>query len=249
MTSKVERLFDDEGRRIDGRGLDELRPTKIQCGVIRRANGSAYVEQGRTKVIAGIHGPRGVIPKHQELPGRALIRCRYEMLPFSTEERKRPAPTRREIEISKFVREALRAAVLTENYPRTVIDVFVEIVNADAGTRCTAINAASVALADAGIALRDLISSCALGKVEGKLVLDPCGAEDNYGEADLALAIMPQFNEIALLQMDGRLTQTEFNESMNLVFEACRKIYVKQREALKKRYVRTTEAVKVEKSE
>lgn len=247
MTIRVKRLFDEEGRRVDGRDLNELRPIKIQCGIIDRADGSAYAEQGKTKALAAVYGPRGVVPRHQELPGRALIRCTYRMLPFSTEERKHPAPTRREVEISRFVREAMRTAVFTENYPRTAIDVFVEVLNADAGTRCASINAASVALADAGIALRDLISSCALGKVEGKLILDPCGVEDNYGEADLALAIMPQFNEIALLQMDGKLSRTELNEGMNLAFEACRKIYVKQKEALKERYVRTTEAVKGEK--
>ncbi|HID90756.1 TPA: exosome complex exonuclease Rrp41 [Candidatus Bathyarchaeota archaeon] len=249
MSLKLERFFDEQGRRVDGRAPDELRPVEVKCGVVKRANGSAYVRQGNTKVIVAVYGPRAVIPRHQELPGRALIRCQYQMLPFSTEERKQPAPTRREVEISKVVRDALKATVFTGNYPRTVIDIFIAVVNADAGTRCAAINAASVALADAGIALKDLTSSCAVGKVEGKLILDPCGVEDYYGEADVAIAIMPQSNEITLLQMDGRLTKEEFNKALNIVFEACRKIYVRQREALRERYVRIAEAVRGEERE
>ncbi|MFQ6085313.1 MAG: exosome complex exonuclease Rrp41 [Candidatus Bathyarchaeia archaeon] len=236
-------LLDKEGKRVDGRGPNDLRPVRIECGIIKRADGSTLFEQGKTKVIAAVYGPRGVVPKHQEIPNRALLRCRYSMLPFSTEERKQPAPTRREIELSRVVREALEASIFTEKYPRTEIAVYVEVLNADAGTRCAAISAGSVALANAGIALRDLVSSCAVGKVEGKLVLDPCGEEDNYGEADLAVAMMPQFNEMTLLQLDGKLTREELNHGMEMAFEASRKIYVKQMEALKDQYVRVSEAV------
>jgi exosome complex component RRP41 len=73
------------------------------------------------------------------------------MAPFSVQERKSPAPSRREIELSKVIRESLQPSVFMEYYPRTMIDVFIEILQADGGTRCASITAASLALADAGI--------------------------------------------------------------------------------------------------
>lgn len=243
MKSEGHKFFDEKGRRLDGRALDELRAIKIECRPLKRADGSAYMEQGRTKLVVAAYGPRKVRLRFQELPDRAFVTCNYSMLPFSTAERKRPIPTRREYEISAVVGNALEAAIFTENYPRAGIDIYVVITNADAGTRCVSISAASVALANAGIALRDIVSSCAVGKVGGKLVLDPCGDEDNYGEADLALAIMPQLNEITLLQMDGQMTKDEFKKALDMALEACRKIYVEQKEALKGRYEQVTKAV------
>src|SRR2546427_9922512 len=111
------------------------------------------------------------------------------MWPFSPDTRKNPAPSRREVEISKVMRESLEPALLLEDYPRTAIDVFVEVLQSDGGSRCAGINAASVALADAGINMRDLIAACAAGKVAGQIVIDVDDTEDKEGQADLPVAI------------------------------------------------------------
>ncbi|HDI10209.1 MAG TPA: exosome complex exonuclease Rrp41, partial [Euryarchaeota archaeon] len=167
---------------------------------------------------------------------RAVVNCRYNMAPFSVEERKRSGPDRRSIEISKVTRLALEPAIFTEYFPRTSIDIFIEILQADAGTRTTGITAASLALADAGIPMRDLVSACAVGKVAGRIVLDLTKVEDNFGEADMPIAIMPRDNRITLLQMDGTMTEEEFKEALKLGMEGCRKIYKEQRRALKEKY-------------
>jgi exosome complex component RRP41 len=158
------------------------------------------------------------------------------MAAFSVADRKRPGPDRRSTEISKILSEALDYVIFTEQFPRTSIDVFIEIIQAEAGTRCSGLTAASVALADAGIPMRDLIASCAFGKVEGKVVLDLCKEEDNFGQADVPMAIVPRTDEIVLLQMDGHLTSEEFQEGLSMGINACKKIYDIQREALKNRY-------------
>jgi exosome complex component RRP41 len=225
-----------DGKRLDGRKLDELRPLKIQAGVLKRADGSAYLEWGGNKVIAACYGPREVHPRHMERADRAILRYTYNMAPFSVVDRKRPGPDRRSVEISKVTREALEPAVFTHLFPRTAIDVFIEILQAHAGTRCTGITAASVALADAGIPMRDLVPACAAGKVGGKVVLDLFDIEDNYGEADLPVAIMPRKKEITLLQMDGNFTQEEFEEAFKLAIHGCEKVYEVQKEALRKKY-------------
>src|SRR5579883_2275998 len=198
--TQTRNLIDENGKRTDGRTIDELRPVKIKVGVVKNADGSAFIEFGRNKILAAVYGPREVHPKHMALPDRCVLRCRYHMSPFSTEERKNPAPSRREIEISKVMREALEPALMLEDYPRTAIDVFVEVLQSDGGSRCAGISAASVALADAGINMRDLVSACAAGKVAGQVVMDVDDTEDKEGQADMPVALMPMTNQITLLQ-------------------------------------------------
>ncbi len=236
MEEKPERLISEDGLRLDGRKPDEMRPLRIQAGVLKRADGSAYLELGANRIVAAVYGPRELHPRHKQKPDRAVIRFRYNMAPFSVDERKRPGPDRRSIEISKLSKEALEPAIFTEYYPRTAIDIFVEVLQADAGTRCAGISAASVALADAGIEMRDLVAACAAGKVEGRVVLDPMYYEDGYGEADVPLAMMPKEGKITLLQMDGDMTPEEFKQAVKLAKKGCKIVYKEQRRALKEKY-------------
>jgi exosome complex component RRP41 len=223
-------------KRYDGRKPDELRPIKIESGVLPHADGSAYIEMGRNKILVGVFGPREMHPKRFSKPNMATLRCRYHMAPFSVNPRRSPAPSRRDNEISMVMRYALEPAVFLERYPRSVIDVYAEILEADGGTRTACINAASVALVDAGIPVRDLVASCAAGKIDGQLVLDLGDYEDKEGDADVPLAYMPKTEHVTLLQMDGILTQDEFNGCIDLAIEGCKQIYEIQREALKKKY-------------
>ncbi|MEM2908196.1 MAG: exosome complex exonuclease Rrp41 [Candidatus Hadarchaeales archaeon] len=232
---KPERLIVD-GKRLDGRAPDELRPLKIKAGVLKRADGSAYVELGRNKILAAVYGPREMHPRHLQQPNTAVLRCRYNMAPFSVEERKRPGPDRRSVEISKVAREALEPVVFLELYPRAAIDVFIEVLQADAGTRTTGITAAAVALADAGIPMRDLVAAVAVGKVDDTIVLDLTSEEDQWGTTDMPVAIMPRKKLITLLQMDGHFTGEEFKRALSLAFKGCEQIYEAQKLALKERY-------------
>ncbi len=230
------KLISEDGLRLDGRKFDELRPIKIEANVLRRADGSAYLEWGENKILAAVYGPREAHPRYLQDPTKAIVQCRYNMAAFSVMDRKRPGPDRRSTEISKILSEALEYVVFTEQFPRTSVDVFIEVLQADAGTRCSGLTAASVALADAGIPMQDLIVSCAFGKVEGNVVLDLFKEEDNYGEADVPMAVVPRTDEIVLLQMDGHLTTDELNKGLDMTMKACKSIYNLQRDALKKRY-------------
>jgi len=158
------------------------------------------------------------------------------MAPFSVDERKRPGPDRRSTEISKVTREAIGPVVFLELYPKSVIDVFIEILQANAGTRTTGITAASVALADAGVPMRDLISAVAVGKVDDPIVLDLNKQEDNWGTSDMPIALMPRKKLITLLQMDGHFTDEEFKQALGLAFKGCEQIYEAQKQALRERY-------------
>jgi len=229
-------LIDEYGKRSDGRGIDDLRPIKITVGVIKNADGSAFIEFGKNKIIVAVYGPREVHPKHMALPDRCVLRCRYHMSPFSTDTRKNPAPSRREVEISKVIRESLEPSLILSDYPRAVIDVFVEVLQADGGSRCAGIIAASVALADAGINMRDLVSACAAGRLGDNIVLDINDLEDKEGDADMPVAYLPNIEQITLLQLDGKLSTSQFNECLNKAIQGCKLVYEIQKEALMKKY-------------
>jgi exosome complex component RRP41 len=230
-----------KGVRTDQRQINDLRHIEIEVGVLDKANGSAYLIWGKNKILAAVYGPREVHPRHLAKPDRAFVRCRYHMAPFSTDERKHPAPSRREVELSKVIRMALEPAILTDLFPRTGIDIFIEVLQSDGGTRCASITAAAVALADAGIPLRDLVVGCAAGKIEDQIVMDLNDVEDQKGEADVPVAIMPRTGAITLLQMDGLLTQDEFRQALDLAIQGCMTVYDLQKAALTQKYIQATE--------
>src|SRR5215211_3949823 len=244
--TQTRKLIDENGKRTDGRGIDDLRTVKITVGPLKNADGSAFIEFGKNRILAAVYGPREVHPKHMALPDRCVLRCRYHMSPFSTDTRKNPAPSRREVEISKVIRESLEPSLILSDYPRAVIDVFVEVLQADGGSRCAGIAAASVALADAGVNMRDLVAACAAGKVNDKIVLDINDTEDKEGGADMPIAYMPHLDEITLLQLDGILNESQFNECVDTAIEGCKRVYEIQKQALMQKYFGNETEVKEE---
>ncbi|MGA7476991.1 MAG: exosome complex exonuclease Rrp41 [Thermoplasmata archaeon] len=229
-------LLSPEGLRIDGRKLDELRPIRIQVGALHNADGSAFVEWGMNKVMAAVYGPREVHPRHLQQNNKAVIQCKYNMAAFAVDERKRPGLDRRSQEISKVIGEAFESVVFAEEYPRTSIDIYIEVLQANAGTRCAGLVAASMALADAGIPMVDLLPAVAVGKIAGKIALDLRKEEDNFGDADLPMALVPQSGRLVLLQMEGHMTEEELSQSLELGVQGCRDIYEKMKQALRERY-------------
>jgi len=233
MKSEI-KLFEN-GKRLDGRKPDELRKIKIEVGVLHRADGSCYLEWGDNKILAAVYGPREAVPRHTQNPLRAIVNARYNMAAFSVDDRKRPGPDRRSVEISKVISEALEHVILLERFPRASIDVNIEVLDAEAGTRVAGLTAAAIALVDAGIPMKDIPVGCAAGKIEGKVVLDLGKEEDNFGDADLPIAIAPRTGEILLLQMDGHLTPNEFDEALNLAIKGCQEVSKMQKEAIMKK--------------
>ena len=229
-------LLDENGIRCDGRKVDEPRRIMIKAGVLKNADGSAYIEFGDNKILVGVFGPRDVHPKHMSNTDTGILRVRYHMEPFSVTERKNPAPSRREIEISKVIKEALQPAVMLEKFPRTAVDVFIEVLQADGGTRCAALSAASVALADAGIPMRDMVAACAAGKVADTVILDVNNEEDQAGQADMPIGYMPNLGQVTLLQLDGVLTPEEFKKCVETGIEGCKQVYEIQKQALKDKF-------------
>lgn len=236
MSKKSDKELLIDGLRIDKRLPEQTREIKMSVGNIVSADGSAQVSFGHTTALASVHGPRPLFPRFLQESETGILRCRYNMAPFSVDERKSPGPDRRSQELSKVIRLALEPALFLEDYPKATVDAFIEIIEADGSTRVTGINALSLALASAGMPMVDLVSACSVGKINGTLIVDLNGIEDNNSESDVAFAIMPTKNLVTLLQMDGVLTKDELMTLLKIAKKTCEKIYEMQKETLLKRY-------------
>lgn len=227
-------------KRPDGRKFDETRKIEAKAGVIKNADGSAYFKIGKTAAYAAVYGPREHFPRSQQNTKKGVLRCNYNMMPFSgTGERVRPGPNRRSREISMVTTKALLPVVDLSDYPKAVVDVFIELSETDAGSRCAGICAASIALADAGIIMKDMVASISAGKVDDKIVIDLDYAEEAYEDGDVAdipLAMIPSTEEITLLQMDGRISSKELQEAIKISKKVMKDIAEIQRQAIKDRY-------------
>ncbi len=226
-----------DGRRLDGRDFNELRSLKIEAGILANANGSAYLEWGNNKVLAAVYGPKEATPRHLADTNKAIIKCRYSMAPFSSMgDHGRSGPNRRAIEISKVTKEVFENVVMLEEFPGSEIEIFIEILQSDGGTRAAGITAAAVALANAGIHVKDMVYAVSAGRIDEHVVIDVNMIEDNYSDADMPVAISPKDNSVLLLQMDGGFTKEQFGEAMKMILESGKVISKVQRDALKRLY-------------
>ena len=224
--------------RPDKRKVDETRPIEAKVGVIPRADGSAMFKIGHTVAYAAVYGPRSLHPRFLQNPAKGVLRCNYNMMPFSgCGDRIRPGTSRRSKEISMVTKNALSEVVDLDEFPNAVVDIFIELPQTDAGTRCAGICAASMALADAGIIMKEMVSSIAVGLVNGKPVVDLSKEEEDLeGAVDVPIAVLPRSGKIVLLQLDGEINKEDLRKAIEMGAESCKKINEIQKKTLKDKY-------------
>ncbi len=224
-------------KRLDGRKNDELRPINIKLGVVKSAAGSCYLEWGKNTVVATVHGPRPIFPKHLSDSTKAVIDYRYRMAPFSVSERKSPVPGKRDKEISLVSGFALESAIMTEKFPNTVIDINALILSSNAGTRVAALTAASLACVDAGLPMRGILTAVSVGRANGEFLSDLTKEEEDAEDAvDTAIAVLMPQKEITLLQMDGFVNKEDWKKIISMGFIGVDKVYELQKKALLEKY-------------
>ncbi len=225
-------------KRSDGRKDDEMRKIEAKTGIIKRADGSGYFKIGNTEAYAAVYGPRNLYPRFMQNPERGILRCSYNMMPFSgAGERVRPGGSRRSREISLVTEKALLPVLELSEYPNSVVDLFIEFPQTDAGTRCAGICAASIALSDAGLVMKDMVSAVAVGYVNGRIMIDVSKEEEDIeGMTDIPVAVLPRTGRVSLLQMDGQIPPSELKKAVVMAKEVCKKIYEIQKDALKEKY-------------
>lgn len=226
-------------KRLDKRKFDEPRKMEAKVGIIPRADGSAMFRMGNTIAYAAVYGPRSMYPRFLQNPEKGTLRCHYNMMAFSSGgERVRPGPSRRGREISMITEKALLPVVDLSHFPNAVVDVFIELPQTDSGTRCAGISAAAMALADAGIIMKDLVSSISVGSIDGQIVVDLTYDEEAFEGvvADIPVAYLPGSDKLTLLQMDGIVPKEQLKKAIELAKKTCKQIYELQKKALKERF-------------
>jgi len=233
---KKENKMAKEFKREDGRKIEEIRPMSAKVGIVPNADGSAMFSFGKTIAIAAVYGPKKMHPQHMQNLEKGTLRYSYNMLSFSVTDRIRPGPSRRSQEISKISEWAIEPVLMIDNFPSAVIDVHVHILQADASTRCAGINAASLALAHAGIPMKNIVSSVSIGKLDKQLVVDVSKEEEDYEIGEGATDIPITFTgdgKLTHIQLDGKIQTKELKDAIKLAKEACKEIYEVQKKALK----------------
>ncbi|CAH1778859.1 unnamed protein product [Owenia fusiformis] len=220
-------LLSDQGFRIDGRKPCELRRIQSKLGVFGKPDGSAYVEQGNTKVLAAVYGPhepRGNIVKLQD---KVVINCQFSMATFSTGERKRrPRGDRKSMELSMHLQQTFEAAIMTELYPQSQIDIYVEVLQSDGGNYCTSVNAATLALIDAGIPMKDYVCACSASYLDDTPMVDINYLEESSGGTELIVSILPKSEQIVFLSSNSRLHEDCLNKVLDMAIKGCKDVYL-----------------------
>ena len=108
-----------EGLRQDGRTPNDIRKLRASLGILPAANGSAYIEQGNTKVLCSVYGPHEPRGPMRGTVEKAIVNCQLSIASFAmVSRRRRPLGTARTQEMATSIGDALEAALLTSAYPR-----------------------------------------------------------------------------------------------------------------------------------
>ena len=207
--------------RPDGRKFDELRKIEMEIGVIPNANGSARFKIGDTVAIAGVYGPKELHPRKFRRPGEGKLNCQYDLMSFSVTERKKPGPSRRDKELSLVSSNALSNLVFLNRFPTQVIDVFIEVPQADAG-----------------LPMKGLAGSISVGALSDMVVVDLTKEEEDWeqGATDMPLTYCPKTGLITHLQLDGEISKSNFFKALDMGVKANEEIVAKQEKLLKEKY-------------
>ena len=215
--------------RADGRTSDdEQRAICLKGGILSSSRGSAYFEAGGTKVFCAVHGPRPW-PTAEDVEGSVTSDLRWaEFARGSGRGRETKGAsdflTDEERELSASLTRTLAATVRTEHYPKARIEVSAFVLEDDGSAFSAVITAAILALADAGIQLRDLVASASAAVVDEKLVLDPCAEEEARATGSVLVSFMPAFSMVTDVVQTGEMDPEQVIDAMRLCSESASQI-------------------------
>lgn len=217
----------------------------IKTGVISQAAGSAYVELDKTKVMCGVYGPRqgGKSGGGGANNEQGCIEVDVKLATFATPGvRGKTGQGDAEREFSGLVLRALEGAVITETFPKTSVDVYATVMEAGGAELPAVVAAASAALAQAGVAMRDLVSACSVSRVASSstsstssstLILDPTTAEEGASDGGVTIAHMAMLGEATQVVVTGSWDGDALDEAIQLAASGCARVDQALREVLR----------------
>eukprot|EP00051_Salpingoeca_urceolata_P011742 m.145922 g.145922 ORF g.145922 m.145922 type:complete len:259 (+) comp17235_c0_seq2:229-1005(+) len=213
-------LADGGSSRKCGRNLKEPRKIFLQNGVVTQARGSAYIEMGQTKVTAACYGPRDHL-RTREYSAQGKLDCVFKFAPFACRTRRAHQQDAEEKELSAVLEQALAPSLMLHKYPKSVISVFVTVVEDDGSALAAAITCASVGLAEAGIEMFDFVSGATVGWAEQRFFYDATAHEEETADALLTIAFMPSLGEISSIFQTGQLPAERQAEAVDQAVGGC----------------------------
>ena len=197
-------LYSPEGLRLDGRRWNELR--RFECHINTHPNladGSSYVEQGNTKVVCLVQGP--MEPKQQLQLNECTIEVNVNVTNFSTFERRKRGKSDRQVqELVTTLERTFDQSIMTHLYPRTLIKLDLTVLAQDGGLLGTLVNAMTLALIDAGIAMYDYISAVSAGLQDTNVLLDLNNLEEK-DMSGLTVGVIGTSEKLALLMLENKM--------------------------------------------
>lgn len=228
------------GLRPAGRRAEETRPCRLRAGSVPNAAGSAYLEQGRTKIIATVYGPRQAGERAQ-LAAEGLLLLELHFAPFCSRFESKEDNERRGLLYASILQRTLESVVLLGRYGKLAFDVSILVLEDDGAVLSAALTAASLALADARVEMRDLAAgatahiAAGIGNASSTLLLDCEGEEERSlpeGSAVLHLGLCPARGSLCLLHSVGPLAPEFFEQMVLLAKETAEIIGTEMRRCL-----------------
>ncbi|GJP31623.1 hypothetical protein CLOM_g14480 [Closterium sp. NIES-68] len=219
----VARVVGGDGRRADGRSLEESRPAFLRTKTVTQAAGSAYAEFGGTKVIVAVFGPRESRKAEQSVGGKGRLKCDVRIAPFATPNRNSNAQGLEERYASE-VEGALLPAVQLHLFPKATLDVSVLLLQSGGADVAVMMTAAAMALADAGVHLHDLVTAAVVSVCRGDLLLDPSAEEERVEEGRVVVALMPSLSEVVLCSVTGNMSVKRVKDAVDLAIAGCMRL-------------------------
>ncbi|KAF0494332.1 ribosomal protein S5 domain 2-like protein [Gigaspora margarita] len=218
-------LKDEHSRRRDGRNLEDICPIFLKTGLISQANGSAFIEIRRTKIACGVYGPRQT--KIPSFSGKGNLNVEIKFAPFSCQKRRQPYRDAQEKDLSQLVIEALVPSIRLDLLPKSTIDIYITVLENDGTASClaAAITCASVAVADAGIEMLDLVPASSASYIGGEIYMDSDLAEEQHETGYLILSYMPSLKEVTHILQSGDVDLALTTQAIEQCTDACSKIY------------------------
>ncbi|XP_060590214.1 exosome complex component MTR3-like [Ruditapes philippinarum] len=233
-------LVNDNQERHDGRNADKIRPIFLKTGVVSQAQGSAYIEQDGTKVICAVYGPRAVIRK-EEFSMKGQLSCEFKFTTFSCARRRQYQQDTEEKDYSVQLLEALEPAVLLHKFPKAQVNIYVTVLQNDGSALAASITCASVAMADAGVEMYDLVTGCSARLAGDLLLLDPCTHEEYSSKehsavnnGSVTVGLMPSLNQISAVTSKGEIQFEHMKMAISKCVDMCVLLYPVCQESLVK---------------
>ena len=199
-------------------------------GCISGADGSCLMEMGGTRVLAVVHGPRKVTRRAEALDDSGIILVSFTVAPFASSERRvRRAGDRKLVEASGALKQSYEAAVQLGLYPRSEITVAIHVLASDGGTLAAGLNAGTLALIDAGVAMKDFVVAASALYVQGSVLQDPSQVEVSSGAPELVVATLPNSGSLVLASMDSRLSTDAFQSLLLAAVSASQQLFESMR--------------------